>query len=153
MLTRNQHGRGMAYYVSVPMLSTFKKQKVPFDLIREVMHTVYPRENRHVRTKLPSHVEVVLRRKGNQYILHLVNMASGERSYASRRGYHRPVTISSLPPVKPHTIIVRVPRKPKKITLQPEGVSLEEWTYRDGRLEFVVPVFEVHRMIVVQFTE
>jgi len=153
LLTRNRYGRGVACYVSVPMLSAFVKQKVPFELVREMMNTVYPCEHRHVRTKSPSHVEVVLRRKGNQYILHLVNMAPGKRSYASKRGYYRPVTIHNLPAVKPHKIIIRVPHKPKMITLQPEGVSLEEWIYRDGRLEFVVPTFEVNRMIVVQFAE
>jgi len=153
LLTRNRYGRGVAYYVSVPMLSAFVKQKMPFVLIGEIMNTIYPRERRHVRTESPSHVEVILRQKGNQYILHLVNMAPGERSYASKRGYYRPVTIRSLPAIEPHTIIVRVPRKPKTIMLQPEGLSLEEWTYREGRLEFVAPTFEVHRMIVIQFTE
>ena len=153
LLTRNRYGRGVACYVSVPILSGSAKQKVPFDLIREIMNTVYPRERRHVRTESPSYVEVVLRRKGNQYILHLVNMAPGERSYAPRRGYYQPVTISSLPAIEPHTIVVRVPRKPQTVMLQPEGVSLVQWTYRDGRLELHVPTFEVHRMIVVQFTE
>jgi hypothetical protein len=150
LLTINRRGRGLAYYVSVPMFSGFDKHALPFDLVREIMSVVWPAERRQVTTEAPAHVEIVLRRKGNCHILHLVNLAPGERTYASQRGWYRPVTIRSLPQVGPHKTTIRLPRRPKSVILQPEGVALTDWTYRKGRVELRVPAFDVHRMIVVE---
>lgn len=80
----------------------------------------------------------------------MVNMAPGERTYAWKRGWYRPVTIHSLPAVRPHNATVRLPDEPRAVRLQPEDVPLEDWTYRDGRVELQVPAFDVHRMIVFE---
>jgi hypothetical protein len=95
-------------------------------------------------------VEIVLRRKGDCRILHLVNVAPGARTYASQRGWYRPVTIRSLPQIGPHQTTIRLPRAPRTVMLQPEGVALTDWTYREGRVEMQVPSFDVHQMIVIE---
>jgi hypothetical protein len=77
-------------------------------------------------------------------------MVPAERTYASKRGWYRPVTIHSLPAVRSHNATVRLPDKPRAVTLQSEGVPLEEWTYRDGRVQLQVPAFGAHRMIVFE---
>jgi hypothetical protein len=152
-LTVNEFGRGLAYYAAVPIFSSSDKEAVPFDLVRDIMNTVWPAERRHVTTEAPAHVEIALRRNGSDRILHLINMAPGERTYAPKRGWYRPVTIHSLPRTGPHKTTVRLPGRPETVILQPEAVPLEDWTYKDGRIELRVPPFDVHRMIVIELDE
>jgi len=151
LLTAHGYGEGTAYYVAIPLLSEHGEQTPPLEMVRDVMTAIVPPEKRLVTTEAPEHVEIVLRQKNSQYILHEVNMAKGQRTYAPPRpGSYRPVTIHSLAPVKPHKASIRVPRKPKRVTVQPGGTAFKNWGYVDGRVELVVPAFDVHQMVVVQ---
>ncbi|HUV65675.1 MAG TPA: hypothetical protein VMW24_17395 [Sedimentisphaerales bacterium] len=151
LLTANSYGEGTAYYVAIPLLSAHGEQTPPLEMVRDVMTAMVPPEKRLVTTEAPDHVEVVLRQKNSQYILHEVNMAKGQRTYSPQRpGAYRPVTIHSFAPVKPHKTSIRVPSRPKRITMQPGDTEIKNWGYVEGRVELVVPAFDVHQMVVVQ---
>jgi hypothetical protein len=154
-LTAYGHGRGTAYYIPAPLFHTNNDQLSSLELLRDVMAIVSPPEKRLLTTEAPEHVEVVLRLQDNQYVLHMVNMAKGQRTYyPPRRKRQRPVPfIHSLPAVEAHKASIRLPRKPKKITVQPADIVLKDWRYVDGRVELVVPKFEVHQMIVLQLDD
>ena len=149
ILTRNRFGKGSAYYFATPLLTAHGNNVVPFELLRAVFEQVAPSSQRLVTTDAPSTVEVVLRSKGNNRVLHLVNMAQGDREVVKvgRRAY---VSINSLPPVPQCHVSIRTPSKPKAVTLQPQGTALTGWIYQDGRVEVTVPQFDVHQMVVFE---
>ena len=149
MLTKNQFGRGLAFYVPVPLLSQHGQNVVPRSLLESVSSAVLPSDKRLVATNAPETVEVVLRRKGSRYALHLVNMATGNREVVAggTRSYPQ---ITDIPPVPECHISVRLPAKPATVHLQPQGVPLDGWRWENGRLEADVPGFEIHQMVVME---
>jgi len=151
-LTRRAEGRGTAWYVPVPLLSLHGSDVVPEAVLRRVFEHVRPSAERHVRTTAPADVEVVLRRRGDARVLHLVNMARGEREVlkTDRRRY---TLITRLPPAPACRVSVRVPARPARVHLEPGGGDAETWEYADGCATIDVPAFAVHRMIVIEAGE
>jgi len=150
LLTAHSCGKGMAYYLSVPLLTRLGKQQPPLDLVDDVLATLLPPDQRRVTTDAPEHVEIVLREKDGNLVLHMVNMAEGERMYAPKLRSYQPVTIRRLPPVPPCGVTLRVPRKPQAVFVQPGNIKIGDWRYVNGRVELRAPPFDVHQMIVVQ---
>jgi hypothetical protein len=148
-MTRNQFGRGVAYYVPLPLLSRHGLDVVPAELQRFVFDAALPPEDRLVNTTAPDTVEVVLRRKGDEYALHLVNLALGNRE-VTKAGTRRYTKITDIAPGPRREISIRLPRRPTAVTLQPQNAPLERWTFENGRLEATVPEFDVHQMVVMQ---
>lgn len=149
ILTRNEFGRGLAFYVPLPLLSRHGLDVVPAELRRLVFDAALPPENRLVNTSAPDTVEVVLRRKGDLYILHLVNRALGDRE-VTKAGTRRYTKITDVPTAPRTAISIRLPTKPKAVTLKPQGTALERWAFSNGRLEAVIPGFAVHQMVVMR---
>jgi hypothetical protein len=152
LLTCNRFGSGKAYYFATPLLSAHGKNAVPMELIRHVFQIAAPLTERLVAVEAPESVEIVLRQQGSSSVLHLVNMAPGEREVV-KSGTRRYVTIRSLPSVPPCRISVRAQREPQRVILQPQGTPLTDWRYENGRVEATVPEFQVHQMVVLEFGE
>ncbi len=148
LLVRNRFGRGTAYYFATPLLTSHGSNAVPIELIRSVLDEVLPEKQRDVTTDAPDTVEIVLREKAGAKIVHLVNMAAGKREIVSAG--RRYVKITSLPPVPACRLSVRFANRPARVTLQPQGKPLDDWRYVNSRIEFGVPSFAVHQMIVIE---
>ena len=149
LFTRNQFGQGNALYVSIPMLTPHGGCEIPKSVLQYIIDTAIPPSERWITTNAPETVEVVLRQKDDSYILHLVNRAPGNRS-VSGEGKLRETIITKIPPVSECRISVRLPVKPTKVHLEPEGITLTGWTFENGRLEAVIPSFDIHQMVVMQ---
>ena len=87
-------------------------------------------------------VDVLLTKKGNKDIVHLINTA-GQQDNA------RVQIFDEIPPVGPLDIVFRLGRNPKRLTLEPGGTDLP-FSYEDGVIRLVVPRLDVHRMIVAE---
>ncbi len=149
MLPMIRYGLGQAFYVPIPLLSKHGDNVVPDDLLRLVFDKVLPPDKRLLTTDAPDTVEVVLRRKGDDHILHLVNMAPGSREVVvSGKGRYRRIT--GIPPAPACHVSVRLPAKPTTVHLQPAGVELEGWRFENGRLEADLPKFKIHQMVVMK---
>ncbi len=149
ILIRNRFGAGTAYYFATPLLTSHGRNVVPIELIRSVFDEVVPPKQRHITVEAPDTVEVVLREKADSRIVHLVNMAAGEREVLNVGG-RRYARITSLAPVPECQISVRLATRPTTVMLQPQDRTLDEWEYTNGRLELRVPPFKVHQMIVLE---
>jgi hypothetical protein len=149
ILMRNSCGRGQAFYVAIPLLSRHGKSVVPAGFTKCVFDRVLPPAHRILTTTAPEHVETVLRRKGGAHVLHLVNLAHGQREIdkVGRRSY---VRITDIPPAPKCHVSVRLPAKPFSVNLEPSGAPVEGWRFEDGRLEVDVPPFEIHQMVVMR---
>ncbi len=152
LLTSVDYGRGKALYAAVPLLSEHGKDVVPHQVLREVFEQVVPVGSRMLVTDAPDTVEVVLRRKKNRLVVHLVNMAPGER-LVQKVGTHRYVRITHLPPVPPCSVSVRLPGKPVEVRLQPQDQPVPDWRYEAGRLKVGVPGFVVHQMLAIELAQ
>jgi len=152
LLTRCRLGKGSAWYVAIPLFAHRGKQAAPDALLRSVFDQVVPLSKRLVTTNVADSVEVVLRRKGNAYVLHLVNLAPGLREVIKTRR-RRFTKITHLPPVPPCHVSIRLPAKPTAVHLQPSAKALEGWRFESGRLEADLPAFDVHQMVVMQIAK
>ena len=148
-LTHRGLGDGDLYYVSLPLLSSHGKQAVPRPVLEAVFERVLPTEERLLATDAAETVELVLRRQGDRRIVHLVNMASGEREMHGSGTRSYPL-IKSLPPVSRSRVSLKLPDRPTEVRLQPQDVMIEDWEYVAGRLSFEVPGFAVHQMAVIE---
>ena len=148
LLTGNDLGKGRLYCVPVPMLSSHGKQSVPPPVLKGLFEQVLPASQRLLDTNAPETVEVVLRKQGQRQIVHLVNMASGEREL-HRSGKRAYPLIKSLPPVPRCSISVLLHDRPASVRLQPQDEPIETWQYEEGRLTIEVPGFAVHQIVVI----
>ncbi len=87
------------------------------------------------------HVDVSPRRLDGRLTVHLVNTA-GPHANAPDEG------ITSVPPVGPLTVAIRLDRAPKKITLEPEHRRLlVSWS--NGRASVTVPRLDIYSILTV----
>ena len=149
LVTRNVYGKGQVFCVAIPFLSERGKNALPTAVAESIAAEVLPSTWRKLGTTAPDSVEVILRQKGNDYVLHLVNLAAAQREI-NMNAQRRQLTITNIPPAPPCHVSVRLPAKPAAVWLQPEGVRLTQWRYDDGHLELDLPQFAIHQMIVIQ---
>ncbi len=87
-------------------------------------------------------VDVSLMRKDGTLCVHLVNTGgphSDENVY----------TFDEIPPVGPLTVAVRLPKRPRRITIEPGGERLR-FRWKDGTAEVTVPQVEIHASVRIQ---
>ena len=87
-------------------------------------------------------LEVTLMRQPTRLLVHLVNQQGG-----------RPVDgnnycLEQVTPVRDVTVRVRLPQRPSRITLEPDG-AMPLWSYNNGIATVQVPEVEIHRAVGV----
>lgn len=87
-------------------------------------------------------VDVVLTRKGNKLIVHLINMG-GQHDNA------RVQIFDEISRPGPLQVVLRLGHKPKHLTLEPGGTQLP-FSYGDGVLRLTVPQLDIHQMVVAE---
>jgi hypothetical protein len=85
-------------------------------------------------------VDVALARKDGKLLVNLVNAAGPHQTEP---------TFDSIPAVGPLEIALRLPKKPKSITLQPLGLKLKV-NYAAGLARVTLPSLAVHDILVVE---
>lgn len=94
-----------------------------------------------VRITGSHHVDVTIMRQGETLAINLVNTAG---PHADDNVY----TFDEIPRVGPLDIEIRLPRKPRRITLEPGGEELA-FTYRQGRAALTVERLDIHAIVTV----
>ncbi len=89
----------------------------------------------------PPHLEMILRRKGEQLLINLINRGWGELPL------HRPI-VETLPPVREVTLHVRCDAPPQEVSILPEARSFS-WSYADGVTTVYVPKVHIHSIVSV----
>ena len=133
-------GRGEIVLIPGPIGIDFKATHAP--AIRQfVKRIIEPRVDPMVRVDAPPTVEVSVRLKGDSILVHLLNstgmQVAGDYS-----------AIDFVPAVGPVRVTVKVPVKPAKVTVQPEGRSLPV-VVADGRVQATVDSLHIHSVVVV----
>jgi hypothetical protein len=95
-----------------------------------------------IEVKGSSTVDVTVNRLRGKLAIHLVNTSGAHWDT------NKPL-IDALEPAGPLELAIRLPAKPGRITLQPEGQSLA-FEYRDSLARLTVPRLEVHSIVVIE---
>lgn len=136
-----QVGKGKIAAIYFNAGTAYSQYKTPVirDFIAETIQELSPRLMVEVTGSHLAHV-AVNRLKGKTSI-NLVNVA-GEHTNQSAIGYDQVPALSNL------TVSIKMPKKPSKIVLQPEGKEME-FTYENGQSTLVVPTLEIHSIVEI----
>ena len=152
LLALNKLGKGKVYSVPFALFSSRVlgiEMEIPQKFKEYVMESILPVSKRLTSTDAPSSVEIVLREKDNQKVVHLVNMAKGERTRDERNSWNLSTCIKNIPATPPCLVTLSLPGKPKSVTLQPQGVEVKDCIYENGHLQIQVPSFDIHQMLII----
>ncbi|MFA5205888.1 MAG: alpha-L-fucosidase [Lentisphaeria bacterium] len=95
-----------------------------------------------VRVTAPSFVETTVTRQAKRHIVHLLG-------YAPVRRAPNLDIVEEASLVRDLPLALRLPKAPKKVTVQPAGKALP-CTYRNGRAEVTLPELNGHAMVVFE---
>jgi len=111
--------------------------------LREVLDDLLPEP--FFRTDAPSWVDVSLRRRQGELLVHFVNQNPGRD--VAKLGSDD-LWVDEIPPIGPLTAHLRLPTPPKTVTLEP-GAETPEWSWADGLLTVTLPKLAIHRCVVI----
>jgi hypothetical protein len=128
---------------------------VPFDLFRSFDRNRYPRVRQFVsevvarlagplptRVETPTAVDVILRRKGDMTLVHLLNRSSGLPNVPTSGG------VDEIMPLGPIVIEIDRETTPASVSLAFEEGEIE-WLHADGVLRVMVKQVRIHAAVVV----
>lgn len=144
-LSRQPLGKGEVFSLPQPW---FASTRPPED-VEKILQQILPVGERRLTTDAPESMEVLLREKGGEKIVHLVNIAPGQRVRDPKAPGLVNLHIENLPPAPACRVSLRIAGRPSSVTLQPQNTALADWTWSDGQLQFTVPTFATHQMVVV----
>ncbi|HBQ63391.1 MAG TPA: hypothetical protein DD727_00385, partial [Clostridiales bacterium] len=90
----------------------------------------------------PARVYVSLRKKGGDYMVHLVNMGCGHPLSPKN------VLVEDVPPVGPVHLDIPLDNPPDHVFLMPGNIPLP-WKFADGRFRLDVPEVSIHDIVVI----
>jgi hypothetical protein len=133
---------GQVITFSVPILEAYGKHASPNyrDLVGNCIDLLLPEP--FIRDNGPTKLETTVIQKGKTTIVHLISF------YPERRADDLDIVEDVLPLVDTR-ISVKLPKAPKRATLQPHGVELT-CEYADGYAEVSVTLLDGHGMLVFE---
>lgn len=140
--TVHKWGKGAVGAVYLDLSSAYQQYKSPIlnRLISNVVDRLLPERDLYVEGS--EKVHVVWGKKAGTQLLHLVNVG-GDHANKSVMRY------DELMPTGPLQVKLRLPSRPRSLTLQPKGTPLP-FSYDDGYVQVRVPPVEVHSMIEIK---
>ncbi|MBZ0292573.1 MAG: alpha-L-fucosidase [Anaerolineae bacterium] len=139
----NQVGEGAVAYIPYDVFAYFAETHYPMvrqfigELTRELAGKL------PIRVQAPHCVDVVLRRKDGQTVVHLINRASGVANEPNDGA------IDEIPFVGPITLQIDQPEAPEQVQLAFEDAGFN-WDYVGGTLTATLERLHIHAAIVVR---
>ena len=135
--TLNRVGKGWVAYIPCDIFREYDRSH--FALVRQFIQGVLQALSGPLAVEIaaPSSMDVVLRQKEGQFILHFINLIDCKNL--------------EIPTTGPVTVRLRLPAKPQKIDLAFEEGELT-WKYisGEGLLEVEIPRVHIHAALVVE---
>lgn len=144
-VTRCRSGEGEAYYLAADFFAAYHRCQYPGlrELFGEIIERALPQPP--LLTTAPATLEIALRSRTGQTLVHFVNHAAG-KSLAQNSAF-----IEIVPPSPPFSVTLAVGGRPLEVRLQPEDRE-PEWSYSEGTLTVFVPPVHLHSVLVVTST-
>lgn len=141
--TLNRVGKGRVAYIPAGVFRDFVTNRYPLTraFIGEVARKTIGRLP--ITVKAPACVDVVLRKKREKTIIHLINRTSGIPQQPNNGA------VDEIPPVGPVTITLRQARKPRKVMAAWESGGLT-WRGKSKTAVITLDRVAVHEAVVVE---
>jgi Hypothetical glycosyl hydrolase 6/Beta-galactosidase trimerisation domain len=138
--TVNCLGKGRIGAVYGPLGTVHLKYHTPQvrDFLGRVMTTLFPEPM--VELSGPPCIDMSVRRKGEQLLVHLANTAGMQVTSAY-------TILDYVPPVGSLTLRIKMDAPPAAVSLVPAGVV--DHTWQDGVLTVKLPTVEIHTVVVI----
>jgi hypothetical protein len=139
--TITELGKGKAVAFYGPLGNTFAAAHSPAvrRLVRGLVERVF---TPYVALEAPPVVEVTLRRGNGRLLVNLANCAGMQVGPEY-------VAVDWIPPVTSIGINLKLPRRPKRVTVEPEGRSLPgDW--KDGAWTGLLPRLDIHSILAFE---
>lgn len=143
-VTWHRFGKGTLLIIHGAIFETYGNSRYP--QLRKFLTSIFTKiaPPQLVSLTAPPWVEMSLRRKGDNLLIHLLNRnASPSLSPYS-------IAVEEVPSVGPVGITVRCKRKPEKAHWEPENGKDFRWHWRKGRLEAEISRLFIHGIVVVK---
>jgi hypothetical protein len=142
-ITLRQVGKGCAVFIAGDVFRAYqvKNQWNLKHIVANLLHMLVPDPLVHVDA--PAWLEVVLMRQGQRLLVHLVNQ-QGDRPVDGNN-----YCLEQAMPVRDINVQVRLPRRPTRVTLEPQGAT-PQWDYAAGVLQVRVPEVAIHTAVAIE---
>ncbi len=139
--TINRYGSGAVAYLPFDISRFFRHNRHPLvrDYLAEVMQRLA--DPMSIRVEAPTCIDVVLPRKGQAIIIHLINRASGIPNTPDNGA------IDEIPPMGPVRTSVDLPAPPQKVYAGFESGELKS-NYAAGCLRIELVTVHIHTAVV-----
>ncbi len=140
-VTINSYGKGRAMYCAAPLFNAYYTEGTPVlrKLALWMLDKVHPDESRSVVLEnTPINVEVFYNYRGNERFIHLINYSGDKRELGLAHA-------QDFTTVHGMTVRLRLPEKPKRITLVPDNRNID-FTYSRGWLTFEALPLTIHHV-------
>ena len=117
-----------------------RRVSVARDFLEAVVRALFPEPL--VEVKGTHQVDVSVARQEDRLVVHFVN-TSGPHEQTQQ------YVFDDIPAAGPLQVAVRLPEKPRSVTLEP-GRRVQRFGYRDGRLLVTLPPVEIHDLLVIE---
>ncbi|MBI2190478.1 MAG: alpha-L-fucosidase [Planctomycetes bacterium] len=140
-------GRGRVVYIPTGVFRDLNHNRYPLTRVFLAQALSVLAAPRRIRVETPTAIDVVLRRKGNRRMVHLINRGSGIPNQPNNGA------IDEIPAVGPVTVTLLEERRPRGVRLAFERGSLD-WNWRPrargGELAVQVSRVRIHAAVVVE---
>ena len=139
----NQVGKGQVLYVPTALFRDFAHNRYPMtrSFIGEITAKLLP--NPVIRVKAPTCIDVTLRQREDEIIIHFVNRISGIPNTPNNGA------IDEIPPVGPIIIRLNMEKAPKNVTSVFDANNAD-WQWNAGVLTIQVSSVYIHSAVVVE---
>jgi hypothetical protein len=144
--TRHAFGSGEGYYIAADFFAAYHRTQYPGlrDFFSDVLELALP--NAPFGTDAPPTVEVTLRQRLGETLIHLVDQDPG-KSLAQNSAF-----VERLAPAEAFALELALPARPTAVRLEPDGREVD-WTYDECVLRVEVPRFRIHAVITIALGE
>ncbi|MEQ8677170.1 MAG: alpha-L-fucosidase [Aggregatilineales bacterium] len=138
----NTFGKGRVIFIPTDFFAFFHRARYAMlrNFIKDMLNSII--SPLPIRMTAPTGVDMVLRQKDTQTIIHLLNLTSGLPN-SPRAG-----EIDEIPPLGAIHLEVDLPQTPERVELAFEEYSMS-WNYADGVLFIDVAAVHIHSAIVI----
>ncbi|MGV3720775.1 MAG: alpha-L-fucosidase [Actinomycetota bacterium] len=148
LVAASRHGfaSGEAFYIAADFFAAYHRTQYPGlrDFFSDAIELALP--NAPLGTDAPPTIEVTLRQRAGEMLIHLVDHRPG-KSLAQNSAF-----VEQLAPTEPFALELALPARPTSIRLQPDGREVD-WTYEEFVLRVEVPRFRIHSVIAIALGE
>jgi hypothetical protein len=139
----NQIGKGKVIYVPAAIFHDFAHNRYQLTrcFIREITEKLLP--DPMIRVKAPTCIDVTMRQRDGEIIIHFVNRISGIPNTPNNGA------IDEIPPVGPITVHINMNKPPKAVAGVLEDNKVD-WQWNAGQLSIQVSSVYIHNAVVVK---